>query len=288
LIQVIQADRFHLDHTAVALAHLYAEDAAYPIITDWVMNPEGLRINVKDFLNLLHNHTYYVKFHTMEERNCTNITIGLRFLERHNGKWVTLSKIDLNPFNLTPSCYMRLGARSMFDLAIEKYGEELAFYKLYSSKHIFARFNIEINGLPPGEEVVVYRLFGNDTHINEAGIASINHHSEEVYPQSQFIENYKLLHYQYITDITGLQFFAPTVDSQFGFQTLGVDSMEKIYIYPPDQLSVHFSVLENAEYYLRYTDNILMVLSKIGGLLAFLKISFALGILHRSNAEKEI
>jgi hypothetical protein len=61
--------------------------------------------------------------------------------------------------------------------------------------------------------------------------------------------------------------------------------MEKIYVYPEGQISIHIRMLENVEFYERYPDNIVMILSKIGGLLAFLKIGFILRLVHRANAE---
>lgn len=59
-------------------------------------------------------------------------------------------------------------------------------------------------------------------------MSTINHHSDEVYPRSQLIENYKLLHYEEISDLSGLKVFNKATQQEFALQTLGVDSMEKI------------------------------------------------------------
>ena len=45
---------------------------------------------------------------------------------------------------------------------------------------------------------------------------------------------------------------------------------------------IYFTVLYNAEFYHRYPDTVLMGLSKIGGLLALLKLGFILHANHKS------
>ena len=48
---------------------------------------------------------------------------------------------------------------------------------------------------------------------------------------------------------------------------------------------VHFTILQNLEYFDRYPDSLVMALSRVGGLLALLKIGFFLRFLHRAHFE---
>ena len=53
-------------------------------------------------------------------------------------------------------------------------------------------------------------------------------------------------------------------------------------------MMVHFTVLSNLEYFDRYPDSLMTVLSRIGGLLALLKVGFVLRLFHRAHFEKNI
>lgn len=69
---------------------------------------------------------------------------------------------------------------------------------------------------------------------------------------------------------------------------LSTDNMERLIMYPKDQVSIHITVLSNAEFFTRYPDSLLMALAKIGGLLALFKIGVFLRLYHRTHFESKI
>ena len=65
-------------------------------------------------------------------------------------------------------------------------------------------------------------------------------------------------------------------------QDVASNVLEDIYYIPDGVTMIYFTVLYNAEFYHRYPDTVLMGLSKIGGLLALLKLGFILHAIHKS------
>ena len=115
------------------------------------------------------------------------------------------------------------------------------------------------------------------------GISKTLQTSPSVISQSQAVENYRLLHYSETSDISGL-----SMNENQGFyamETLSTSSIEQILEYPEDRMMVHFTVLSNLEYFDRYPDSLMTVLSRIGGLLALLKVGFVLRLFHRAHSQ---
>lgn len=97
------------------------------------------------------------------------------------------------------------------------------------------------------------------------------------------VENYRMLHYSESRDISGLSLGQP--DELYALQILSHSSIEQILILPVDMVMVHYSILQNLEYFDRYPDSLVMALSRVGGLLALLKIGFFLRLFHRAHFE---
>ena len=82
-----------------------------------------------------------------------------------------MSTVESKEHYLTPECVISLGNQNLTESTLGKYGDELAFYQFYNTKQIFARLNLEINGLLPNWKNEVFRIFENDTYLSEVGMS---------------------------------------------------------------------------------------------------------------------
>lgn len=179
VINVIDMKHHNIDQRALPVKYL--ERLENETLTGGeVCKDNCIDIKMRDFLPLLQSHRYMVTFPSLEMHNCSKLTAAFRFLEVGQSNYTVVTTVTARNYSLTPECYFHF-ALANFSSWVDQ-AEESAFYQFFNTRQVFARLNVQIDGMLPENEL--YRIFDNDTYITELGMSKTLETSPAVTGQS--------------------------------------------------------------------------------------------------------
>lgn len=234
---------------------------------------------------LIHDYQYLIVFENSTEAppiDCSSLQANFVFKLVNDTKAIKVVNTTFIPHIASTTCYLNWKIDEMLEGPIKPYLDEPAFYWNPDSNQVDNRFFITIVGLDPKINLI-YRTMGNDTHVTVAGKTKVIRSSVRTRSKSVFIETFKLLRFADDPHVSFFNLYSPERDtSDWWQQDVASNVLENFYYIPDGVTMIYFTTLGNAEYYHRYPDTIIMGLSKIGGLLALLKLGAILHIIHHT------